>query len=237
MTQASSPKNRTALVTGAARRVGRAIALRLADDGFDIAFTYLRSGADADSLIAEVKAKGRRCLGISADLFDPEAAAKTIGEKFLAFSDRMDALVNNASVYEPSALGETNLPQIRRFFAIHLESPLLLCKTFAATLRASRGHVVNMLDDLVQRPWDKYLSYCTSKAALWNLTLGLARELAPDVTVNGIAPGVAEWAAGTTDEEKKEYLANVPLNRGGPRRISPRWCEFCAARGPTSPGR
>lgn len=74
---------------------------------------------------------------------------------------------------------------------------------------------MNMLDDLVQRPWDKYLSYCTSKAALWNLTLGLARELAQDVTVNGIAPGVAEWAAGTTDEEKKEYLANVPLNCAG----------------------
>jgi pteridine reductase len=211
----SSSQQRVALVTGAARRVGRAIALRLADEGFDIGFTFLHSGNDADQLIADVRGKGRRCFGIAVDLFDPEAAAKTVGEKFAGFSNRLDVLVNNASVYEPSALSQTDLTQMRRLFAIHLESPLLLCKIFAPQLRASKGHVVNMLDDLAERPATTYLAYCASKAALWNATLGLARELAPDVTVNGIAPGVAEWAVGMSEAEKTDYLRRVPLARAG----------------------
>src|SRR5580658_981742 len=141
-----------AIITGAARRVGRAIALRLADEGFDIAFTYLHSVTDAQSLIAEVQTKGRRCLGIIADSFQPDAAAKAVVDKFSSFSNRLDVLVNNASVYEPSALGQTDSAQIHRLFAIHFESPLLLCKAFATMLRANRGHVVNMLDDLAEKP-------------------------------------------------------------------------------------
>src|SRR5205807_1329425 len=82
-------------------------------------------------------------------------------------------------------------------------------------LRESRGHIVNMVDLLAERPWPKYLAYCASKAALWNLTLGLAREFAPDVTVNGIAPGVVEWPDDYPESEKQTYLKRVPLSRAG----------------------
>jgi len=206
---------RIALITGAAKRVGREIALRLAKDGYDIAFTFLNSARDAASLVDEIKKHGRKCLAIRADLMEPVVGVEAVRTQLAGFSSRLNVLVNNASIYEPSSLGKTDVAQIRRFWAIHVEAPLLLCKVFAGQLRAARGHVVNMLDLLAERPWPEYLSYCTSKAGLWNLTLGLARELAPEVTVNGIAPGVVEWAKDMPESEREKYLKRVPLGRAG----------------------
>ena len=204
-----------ALVTGGARRVGRAIVQKLAGGGFDIAFTYLGSEVEAKQLEASVRQSARRCIAIRADLLDPGPASETIHRAIAQEFGRLDVLVNNASIYEPSGLSVTNLSQMRRFWAIHAEAPLLLCQRFAAMLRESRGHVVNMVDLLVERPWPQYLAYCASKAALWNLTLGLARELAPEVTVNGIAPGAVEWAKDSTPAEQEKYLKRVPLGRVG----------------------
>jgi pteridine reductase len=124
-------------------------------------------------------------------------------------------LVNNASLYQTARLAEAKVEQSRRLWAIHVEAPMLLCQSFAPLLRARRGHVVNMLDLLVERPWPQYLTYCASKGGLWTLTLALARELAPDVTVNGIAPGVVEWPADYPEEERQKYLKRVPLGRPG----------------------
>src|SRR6185369_5639982 len=92
---------------------------------------------------------------------------------------------------------------------------LLLCQKFQPLLRAARGHVINMIDLLAERPWPQYMAYCASKAALANLTLSLARELAPEVTVNGIAPGVVEWPNDYPQAERDKYLKRVPLNRPG----------------------
>ncbi len=98
---------------------------------------------------------------------------------------------------------------------------MLLCKEFAHLLRKSNGHVINMVDILAERPWPEYLGYCTSKAGLMNLTLGLARELAPHVTVNGIAPGVVEWPVDYPKAERVKYLKRVPLGRPGtPRDVA-----------------
>jgi pteridine reductase len=129
--------------------------------------------------------------------------------------DRLDVLVNSASLYLPGRLRDTNMEMMRQVAAIHVQSPLLLCQKFEAMLRAARGHVVNMVDLLAERPWPEYLIYCASKAALANLTLGLARELAPEVTVNGIAPGVVEWPADYPESERQKYLKRVPLARPG----------------------
>jgi pteridine reductase len=104
---------------------------------------------------------------------------------------------------------------MRRLMAIHYETPLLLAKAFAPTLRTTRGRIVNMVDLLAERPWPQYLAYCASKAALANLTLALARELAPDVTVNGIAPGVVAWPDDYPESERAKYLKRVPLARAG----------------------
>jgi pteridine reductase len=207
--------NRVALVTGGAKRVGRAIVERLAAGGFDVAFTYLSSPADADALVAAIRAVGRNALALRVDLTQPVAAVETIRRDFFQVFNRLDVLVNSASIYAAADLSRSTVELSRRLMAIHVESPLLLCQTFAEHLRSARGHVVNMADLLAERPWPQYLAYCASKAALANLTLGLARELAPEVTVNGIAPGVVAWPDNYPEADKQKYLQRVPLARAG----------------------
>ena len=236
---------KTALVTGAARRVGRAIALRLAEAGFDVVFTYHRSEADAQTVCGQIRAMGRQATAIEADLTRiPEGVEAIVGRM-----ERVDVLVNSASIYEPNLAESTwhgipagddgersPMPQItaahglearatedragptvllRRMMAIHVETPLLLCRALAAKLRERHGHIINMLDILAERPWPKYSGYCASKAAMQSLTLSLARELAPEVTVNGISPGVVQWPDDFPEEDRKTYLARVPLGRAG----------------------
>jgi pteridine reductase len=99
--------------------------------------------------------------------------------------------------------------------AIHLDAPALLSRAFATQLKASGGSIINMVDIQAERPWPKYSAYCAGKAALVNLTLSLARELAPEVTVNGIAPGVVEWPDDMPQDQRDAYLKKVPLARAG----------------------
>ena len=202
-------------MTGGAKRVGRAVVERLARLGYHVAFTYRSSEREADEVEAAVKAMGVDALPIRADLTDPANAAGHIDTTFQTWSADLHVLVNNASAWSPAALADTTPELMRTLWAVHAEAPLLLCQRFAGRLRRSRGHVVNMVDLLAERPWPQYLAYCASKAALWNLTLGLARELAPEVTVNGIAPGVVEWPEDYPPAERERYLRRVPLGRAG----------------------
>jgi len=211
----SEHANRVALVTGGAKRVGRAIVLRLVDAGFDVAFTYLSSAAAAGEVRDEVAKRGRQCLPIAVDLLDPESASETIFKNVTAKFSRLDVLVNSASLYEPDAGDADALSQMRRLWAIHVESPALLARKFSSLLKESEGSIVNMVDLLAERPMAGYLAYCASKAGLWNLTLGLARELAPHVRVNGIAPGVVQWPDDLPPEKREQYLRRVPLQRAG----------------------
>jgi pteridine reductase len=207
-------ENRLALVTGGAKRVGRAIVEKLAADGLDVAFTYHRSAVDAEAVVAAVESTGRRCIAIEADLTHANEAAAKITAALATF-ERLDVLVNNASIYLPGGLADPPTADAQHMWAIHVQAPLALCHAFEKHLRAARGHVVNMVDVLAEKPWPKYLTYSASKAGLWNLTLGLARALSPEVTVNGIAPGVVEWPEGYPREEIEKYLSRVPLKRAG----------------------
>jgi pteridine reductase len=128
---------------------------------------------------------------------------------------RLDVLVNNASIFPKTPLEHTEPELIRRLMAIHYESPLLAARRFAPMLKAARGSIINMLDIAVERPMRGYAAYTASKSALWNLTLSLARELAPEVTVNGIAPGVVEWPDDYAQADRDKYLSRVPLARSG----------------------
>jgi pteridine reductase len=215
MSRETEPQCRVALITGAARRVGRAIALRLADEGFDVCFTYNHSADEARQLTAAIESKGRRAMAIQADLTAPAPAVARISDAFPKTFDRLDALINNASIYERASLADASEETMRRLWAIHAESPVLLCQRFAPMLRQNRGGVVNMLDLLAETPSPAYLIHSASKAALWNLTLGLARELAPEVRVNGIAPGVVDWPADYPEDDRRKYLQRVPLQRPG----------------------
>ena len=230
MPRTAKHQTRVALVTGGAKRVGRAIVERLAEAGFDVAFTYNRSDRDAKRLVDWLHKQGRRAVAIAVDLTTPEGGRVVAGQ-FRAEFKRLDVLVNNASLYQPSPLGQADADQLAKFWAIHVWTPMLLCRELESLLRKSRGHVVNMVDLLAEKPWPRYLGYCTSKAGLANLTLGLARELAPQVTVNGIAPGVVEWPKGFPDEERKKYLKRVPLARAGTPRDVADLVHFLCAEG------
>lgn len=214
MAEAQS-RRRVALVTGGAKRIGRAIVERLARGGFDVAFTYYLSAIEAEEVARQFDGTAARVVRIPADLDDPPTFVPAVADEFRRHFGRLDVLVNNASAYEPGPLESVTLEQIRRFNAVHIESPLMLCQSLAPMLRVSRGHVINMVDLLVERPWPRYLAYCASKAGLWNLTLGLARALAPEVTVNGIAPGVVAWPDDMPEDERERYLRRVPLGREG----------------------
>ena len=200
-----------ALITGGVRRVGRAIALHLARRGYDLLVTYNRSEVDARSLKSELDGIGVRSLMLQADLTNLPSAGAAIASAVEQFGARLDTLVNNASIYLPDEPADQTLSM----FQIHCQAPLELSHLLAAPLRQQRGCIINMCDILGVRPMPGWLNYSASKAGLANITLGLARELAPDIRVCGIAPGVAQWPDNYAEQDKENYLKRVPLKRAG----------------------
>lgn len=196
--------------------MGKAIALRLASAGYDLLISYRTHGDEAEALADELRPQGRKITCFAADLTDPANAAAAVQQAVKqAGIDQLQVLVHNASVYKPSDFGSITPAQLREPMAVHFESPLLITQALAPLLKAAKGHVICMADILADRPWPQFMAYCASKAALVNLTKSLARQLAPEVTVNAIAPGVVAWPAGYPEAEKEKYLARVPLARSG----------------------
>jgi len=216
-----------ALVTGAARRIGAAIARRLHADGYAIALHYRDSAADAAALAAELNGvREGSVLLLQADLaeFDrlPELVANTIGR-----FGRLDALVNNASAFFPTPLGATTPTQWDALFATNVRAPFFLAQAAAPYLKAARGAIVNLADIHGERPLRHHALYGMSKAALIQMTRALALELAPDVRVNAVGPGAILWPEpdrngdGITETAQAALLARTPLGRiGTPEEIA-----------------
>lgn len=205
-----------ALVTGAARRIGAAIARRLHAAGYDLALHCRRSQEELAQLAGELeRARPGSVLTLRADLaeFDrlPELVAHTLGR-----FGRLDALVNNASAFYPTPLGTTTPAQWDELFASNARAPFFLAQAAAPHLRAARGAIVNLTDLYADRPLRQHTVYCMAKAALAMLTRSLAVELAPEVRVNAVAPGAILWPEdeGNT-EAQKAMLARTPLGRTG----------------------
>lgn len=214
-----------ALVTGGARRVGRAVCLALARAGCDVVLTFNRSAAEAERTAADVCALGARGRAVKLALEDGDAVAED-SQQIAAMSPRWDVLVHNASSYEPSPLAELTAERAVRDFTINALAPLLLSRALAPALaRSSRpggGAIVAMADIHAMGehglPRREFASYAMSKAALVEVVRTLARELAPGVRVNAVAPGVVAWPeAGYESDEsaQREYLKRVPLGRAG----------------------
>lgn len=205
-----------ALITGAAKRVGATIARALHAAGYDLALHYRESLADMQALCGELDAaRAGSTLAIRAELADV-GALPGIVEKCISRFGRLDALVNNASTFFPTAIGDVTAAQWDDLFASNARAPLFLAQAAAPHLRTTRGAIVNIVDIYAQRPLPGHPVYCMAKAALAMMTLALAKELAPDVRVNGVAPGAVLWPeAGKSYADQSELIARTPLQRAG----------------------
>jgi NAD(P)-dependent dehydrogenase (short-subunit alcohol dehydrogenase family) len=205
---------RAALVTGAAQRIGRAIALALAADGWAIAVHYRASRAAADALVAEIARGGGQAVALAADLADESAVAGLVPRAVAALGP-LGCLVNNASSFENDTVATATRASWDEHIEVNLRAPLVLMQGFAAQLpEAASGAIINMLDQRVWSLTPYFVSYTVSKAALWTLTQSMALALAPRIRVNGIGPGPTLPSPRQSEEQFARQCAAVPLRRG-----------------------
>jgi pteridine reductase len=204
------------LITGAARRVGAVIARSLHAAGYDLALHCRSSRAALDALMAELD--GRRAgstLALQADLADAERLPGLIDGAAAHFG-RLDALVNNASIFHATPVGGITAAQCDAFFAINARAPLLLAQAAAPHLKTTHGSIVNITDIYAERPLPQHAAYGMGKAALRMATLALAQELGPEVRVNAVAPGNVLWSENPVKAETMQTLIErTALQRQG----------------------
>lgn len=200
---------KTVLITGAARRIGAALAQYLADEGADILIHHGHSPEEAEATAEKVRMTGRQAWVLQADLEEPAAAADLIAR---AWEIRpFFGLINNAAIFEPLDWQQTTIDRWQRTLNINLTAPFLLSQHFAARLEGAPGRIINLLDWRALRPGADHLPYTISKAALAALTQSLALALAPTITVNGLALGAILPPSSGGDVGK--ILEKVPANR------------------------
>jgi NAD(P)-dependent dehydrogenase (short-subunit alcohol dehydrogenase family) len=205
------PTPGVALVTGAARRIGRAIALDLGSHGWAVAVHYKSSAAEAHLLVREIVDAGGRAEAMAADLCD-EAATRALLTGAARALGPVDLLVNNASVFEADDVRTTTRESWDAHMEANLRAPFVLSQEFAAQGRS--GNIVNLADERVWKPTPYFTSYTISKSALWTLTRTLALALAPSIRVNAIGPGPTLPSPRQSEEQFVRQVATLPLKRG-----------------------
>jgi pteridine reductase len=216
MSSPNSLDNHVALITGAARRIGAAIARTLHAQGADVAIHYRGSAEEAADLTDELNSqRADSAASYAADLTDM-AGLNTLVEDVVAWHSRLDILVNNASSFYPTPVGEITEDQWDDLIGTNLKAPLFLSQAALPSLREARGVIINIVDVHSQRPLRDHTVYGPSKAGLAMLTRSLAKDLAPEVRVNGVSPGAILWPEnGMSGATKDAILEQVPLGRPG----------------------
>jgi pteridine reductase len=205
-----------ALITGAARRVGGATARHLHAAGYDLALHYRNSAQAVEVLCAELEAsRAGSTLAIRGELADIERLPELVEATLTRFG-RLDALVNNASAFYPTEVGSATMQQWNELFASNAQAPFFLAQAALAALRKSQGCIVNMVDIYAERPLAGHPLYCMAKAALAMMTMALAKDLGPDIRVNGVAPGAVLWPESGMDyADQNDLVARSALKRIG----------------------
>lgn len=211
---------KAALVTGAGRRIGRAIALRLAADGWAVAVHYRSARTDAEMLAGEIDAFGGRAVALAADLTRESDVAELVA-RAAADLGPLGCLVNNASIFENDLALTVTRESWDRHIETNLRAPFVLMQEFARRLpETAAGAIINILDQRVWNLTPYFISYTLSKAGLWALTQSMALALAPRIRVNGIGPGPSLPNARQTQEQFERQAEAVPLRHGaGPEEI------------------
>ncbi len=209
---AAIPKS--ALITGAGKRIGRTIALALARDGWAVAVHYNSSGADAESVVAEIAARGGKAVALQADLAR-EAEVQTLMPRAAGALGRVGLLVNNASVFDRDEARTVTRASWDAHMETNLRAPFVLIQALAAQLpEPAEGVVINILDERVLSLTPHFVSYTVSKAGLWTLTQTMALALAPRIRVVGIGPGPTLPSPRQSDEQFARQSGSMPLRRG-----------------------
>jgi len=217
---------RTALVTGGARRIGRAIALQLAANGANVAITYRNSQPEAEDLVRALSAFGVDAFAVRTELTDAESIRQSVASVVEEFG-QLDLLVNNAGHFESAALETITAEQWDQVFAINTRAPFLVAQAAYPHLRAAKdgdgGRIINIGSLGGLHPWATHAHYCASKAALHMLSQTMAKAWAPEVSVNSVAPGMIELAGTASESEVQSeagspyahFAAKTPMQRNG----------------------
>lgn len=205
---------KTVLVTGAAKRLGRATALAAAKNGADVAITYRESGREARTLVAELAKHGVEALAVRCDVTDEKSVREMVKEVAREFGG-IDVLVNNAANYETVEFEKITVAQWDAIFASNTRGPFLVSREALPYLRKSRGRIINMGSLGGLRPWATHAHYCSSKAAVHMLTKVMAVALAREIAVNAVAPGMIDLGEKAAAAFMKKMAKQTPMQRNG----------------------
>lgn len=203
---------KTVLVTGAARRIGRAIALTLAESGANVAITYLGSQLEAETAVQAIADFDVDAFAVRCDLRDPESIDQAV-ISVIEDLGQIDVLVNNAGLFASEALEKISVEQWDGMFATNTRAPFLMAKAAHPHLRAAKGRIINIGSLGGLHPWATHGHYCTSKAALHMLSKTMAKAWAPEISVNCVAPGMI--VQGEVDEAYEHFARKTPMQRNG----------------------
>jgi pteridine reductase len=206
------PKRSVALVTGAARRIGRSLALALAAAGSDVAITYNASKSEAAETVNALGKFKVHAMAVECDVRSPESVRNAVAAVEQRFH-RLDLLVNNAGFFETAALESISVEQWDRMFETNTRGPFLMAQAAYPHLRAAGGRIINIGSLGGLHPWPTHGHYCTSKAALHMLTQTMAKAFAPEISVNCVAPGMI--VIGKGDPDYDHFAEKTPMKRNG----------------------
>ncbi|MBN1378175.1 MAG: pteridine reductase [Gammaproteobacteria bacterium] len=225
--------NKVALITGGARRLGAAICRELHSYGYDVVIHYNTSQLAAEQLTLELNTvRNNSCTVFAADLGNTDQLESLV-KHVVDHYGQLDVLINNASAFYPTPVGKITEQQWNELTTINVKAPLFLSQAVAGMLQQAEGCIINILDLYADHPLHRHVVYSASKAALTSITRSLARELAPAIRVNGIAPGAILWPEKTMSEQSKQaILQQVPMQRTGNPADIARTVRFLALESP-----
>lgn len=206
---------KTVFITGAARRLGKAIALAMAHAGANVAFTFHTSTNEAEKTLQEIEATGVQGFAFECDLRNAAGAADVVRNVVKKFG-QIDLLINNAGVFEASKIEDITVEQWDQVFAVNVRAPFVVSQACIPSLRSVQGRIVNMGSLGGEKPWATHAHYCSSKAALHMLTQVMAKALAPEIAVNCVAPGMIDVGAEEKDPALLQRVAaHTPMKKNG----------------------
>ena len=205
---------KAALITGGARRLGRATALAMARAGADVAITFHQSSREAQHTVIDLSSFGVRAVALRCDVTDEKSVKATIKETAKELGG-IDILVNNAANYETAEFAKLTLRQWDAIFASNTRGPFLVSREALSLLRQRRGKIINMASLGGLRPWATHVHYCSSKAAVHMLTKVMAKALAPEISVNCVAPGMIDMGEKAAAAFMKRLAKQTPMRRNG----------------------